>query len=225
MQFYLLLSLFLFFAAPVGGVSQVIYQETIPAYVNHFVVKGVTKRGKTFFLMPVHRGYAEESFKLWQDPDVISNNENDDEMPPLWRRVREYGTYERLWDNFYAVRGEEKMPSVTLRYVIVDAEGVFLGEAGIIPASGELNRDIIYYNVAKEHRGKGIATAVAKKLVDIFRNYWPNHQLYLYFKNGNVGSEKVAQHAGFKPSLLPNGKPETKEAFGKKFTFYKLASC
>ena len=112
-----------------------------------------------------------------------------------------------------------------MRFALVDETGNFLGEAGLIPASGDVQRHVIYYNVDKAYRGKGIASVAAKKLVETFKKYWPDLPLYIYFKVGNVGSEKVARRAGFRPHILPNGSPETRESEGKKFVFYKLTTC
>ena len=90
--------------APVFGSNQAIYQESVPSYVSHFTVKGMTRQGKAVFLIPVYGAYAEQSFKLWQDPDLVLNNEGFDDSPPLWKKVREFNRHEKVWDRLYAAR-------------------------------------------------------------------------------------------------------------------------
>ena len=216
---------YLFFAllAALSSEAKVIYQASVPAYVNYFAVKGVTKKGKVFFLMPLHGSFLEDSHAMRQTKDFIDKNENDGDPEPLWMRQRGFEFGQRVWESFYEARNDKKWPPVSLRFFIVDEKGNFMGEAGVSPASGSKEKSTIYYNIVKEYRRLGLATAAAGKLVQMFKSYWPGQVLHIHFTEKNVVSQKIAKSIGFRPSLLSDGSPEYKTAFGKKFIYYKMS--
>lgn len=113
---------------------------------------------------------------------------------------------ERDAREFIARQRRDRDGGVALAFAIVPAhdEATVLGGTGLEPVDRVIGRGEIGYWVAREHRGRGIATAAVRLLAGWALSGLGLRRLEILAFRGNAASERVAQNAGFvRERLLP----------------------
>jgi len=193
---------------------------SFPDYVKVYTVSGRTKNGMRFFLLPRHAGYMPQLYELWSDPDIVRYNARFRSRPSRWTFIREEKALDFAWKKFYDMRSQPRLPDLPLRYTVVDENGEFLGEAGI--SKSATKRNTIYYNLKRSARGKGIGTAVAIRLVEVFKGFWPDEELYIQLRPDNAASRRVAEKLNFKQLMDAKGAPQLDFLQGREYWVYKM---
>ncbi|WP_307796191.1 GNAT family protein [Amycolatopsis sp. 195334CR] len=99
-----------------------------------------------------------------------------------------------------------------LGFVAVDAvSGERLANLAALRNGGTA---VVSYWVTAEARGRGVATAGLRELCDRALAHWPISELRLYTHADNLGSQRVAEKAGFRPLA---DMPTVREVYGVKW--------
>lgn len=101
--------------------------------------------------------------------------------------------------DFIARQRRDRDGGVALAFAIVAAgdDARVLGGTGLEPVERVTRRGEIGYWVAREHRGRGIATAAVRLLAAWALGDLGLRRLEILAFRGNAASERVAQNAGF----------------------------
>ena len=121
-----------------------------------------------------------------QDPEI-----------PRWTRVpRPYGEGEaRGW---LAQEAQSRADGEMLGLVVVDAEdGRLLGSAGIVHIDRDEGRCELGYWMAREARGRGVATRAVRLLSRWALDTLPVDRIEIHAEPDNAASRRVAERVGF----------------------------
>jgi RimJ/RimL family protein N-acetyltransferase len=123
--------------------------------------------------------------ELVQDPEI-----------PRWTRIPSpYGRSDA--DEWFELQARGREQGDLLNLIIVDADDLILGSAGIVDLNWEEGRCELGYWLAREARGRGVMTrAVLLLSAWIFENL-PIDRITITAEPGNHASRAVAERAGF----------------------------
>jgi RimJ/RimL family protein N-acetyltransferase len=121
-----------------------------------------------------------------QDPEI-----------PRWTRVPElYGEAQaRSW---FAQEREQRGRGEQLGLLVVDSgDGQLLGSVGIVRVDWQAGRCELGYWMARESRGRGLATRAVRLLSRWVFEGLPIDRIEIHVEPDNVASRRVAERAGF----------------------------
>jgi RimJ/RimL family protein N-acetyltransferase len=136
-------------------------------------------------LRPPEPGDVDAIYEACQDPEI----QRWTGVPSPYRREHATGYLERV--------AAERESGKSFAFLAVDEHGTLLGNFSVMeldqaPGYGELG-----YWVAKEARGKGVATRAVKLLRDYAINELGLELIELIIHEGNTLSQRVAERTGF----------------------------
>jgi RimJ/RimL family protein N-acetyltransferase len=137
-------------------------------------------------LVPLSSDHLDGLARLIADPEVIRNTRVPDEP--------EEG-FERTWLAAYEAGAKDGTRD---GFAIEDAQtGAFLGMAGLVAIEREENQAEIGYVVAREARGRGIATRALKLVTDHGLGKLALDRVQLLIDAENEPSLRVAERCGY----------------------------
>lgn len=123
---------------------------------------------------------------LLRDPDVIANTRVPDPPPD---------GFEHQWLQAYK---DGEADGTRDGFAIEDAEtGEFLGIAGLVSIERDANQGEIGYVVAREARGRGIATRALRLVTEYALGEVGLDRVQLLISDGNTPSLRVAERCGY----------------------------
>jgi RimJ/RimL family protein N-acetyltransferase len=137
-------------------------------------------------LVPMSDDHLEGLAGLLQDPEVVRNTR----VPEPWEEG-----FEHRWLEAYRAGAEDGTRD---GFAIEDIEsGDFLGIAGLVAIEREANQAEIGYIVAREARGRGIATRALRLVTDYALGEVGLDRVQLMINTDNEPSLRVAERCGY----------------------------
>jgi RimJ/RimL family protein N-acetyltransferase len=136
-------------------------------------------------LEPVGARFIPDFERLIEDPDVIRNTRVPSNPPPGFA-ARWVGLYEHGWED-----------GTRAGYAVLDESGTFFGFAGIVDLDLASRQGEIGYVVAREARGRGIATRALQLVTEWALDGLGLERVELHIDPENPASARVAERCGY----------------------------
>jgi RimJ/RimL family protein N-acetyltransferase len=137
-------------------------------------------------LDPLGPRYVADFERLIEDAEVIRNTRVPSSPPPGFA-AHWIGLYEQGWEQ-----------GTRAGFAAVDADGAFLGMAGVVDLDLAARQGEIGYVVAREARGRGIATRALRLVTDWALDGLGLERVELHIDPENEASLRVAERCGYR---------------------------
>jgi len=136
-------------------------------------------------LQPIDERFVPGFARLLTDPDVIRTTRVPPQPPPGFASTW-VGRYVEGWRD-----------GTRAGFAVLSAQGEFLGFTAIVDLQSEARQGEIGYVVAKEARGRGIATRSLRLVTDWALDTLGLLRVELHIDPANIASVRVAERCGY----------------------------